>query len=158
MAADTDLASIIGTMKGDDAIEMEQTMNSEVALTLRVLSDRFAICRLPAGAALPEWALGGAIRSITWTDDETSLICIENVVPEDVPANRGWRALKVVGPLDFSLTGVLSGLAQPLAEAQISIFALSTYDTDYVLVQESALASAVRVLSNAGCYVEGERA
>lgn len=131
-------------------------MDGEATLTLRVLADRFAICRLPAGASLPEWAMGGVIRSITWTDDETSLLCVESAVPDDVQANRGWRALKVVGPLDFSLTGILSGLAHPLAAAQISIFALSTYDTDYVLVKDPSLVAAVQVLSQCGHCVQAD--
>ncbi|MFO7634387.1 MAG: ACT domain-containing protein [Caldilinea sp.] len=124
------------------------------SLTLRVLSDRLAICRLPAGATLPGWALAGEFCSISWTREETSLVCAEHVAPAGVQANTGWRALMVVGPLDFSLTGILAMIAQPLANAQISIFALSTFDTDYVLVKELSLPTAIQVLIESGLRVE----
>ncbi len=119
-------------------------------LTLRILSERLAICRLPGGVALPDWARAGEFCSITWSRDETSIVCAENLVPDAVQANPGWRALMVVGPLDFSLTGILAMLAQPLAGAQISIFAISTFDTDYVLVKESTLDAAIQMLSESG--------
>jgi len=77
-------------------------------------------------------------------------VCDASVVPPDVTVESGWRAIKVEGPLDFGLTGVLLAVAQPLADAGVSIFALSTYGTDYVLVKESALPKAVVALSSAG--------
>jgi len=124
------------------------------SLTLRVLPERLAICRLPAGVVLPAWALAGEFRSITWSRDEISVVCAESLVPNTVRANIGWRTLMVVGPLAFSLTGILAMLAQPLADAQISIFAISTFDTDYVLVQEMALAAATQTLLESGHSIE----
>ena len=89
---------------------------------------------------------------MTRTADELSIVCGDASVPPDLDARaqRGWRALKVQGPLDFSLTGVLDALTAPLAQARISIFALSTYDTDYVLVHGDDLAQACETLTAAG--------
>jgi len=117
---------------------------------LEVLPGALAVCRLCAGGSLPAWLIGDGVVSITRTADETSVVCDASVVPSDVVVESGWRAIKVVGPLDFSLTGILLSLAQPLADAGVSIFALSTYDTDYVLVKEAALPEAVAALSAAG--------
>ena len=82
-------------------------------------------------------------------------MCAAARVPDGVRAQRGWRALAVEGPLDFALTGVLAAVAVPLAEAGISIFAVSTYDTDYVLVRADRLADAVAALRGAGHSVVG---
>jgi hypothetical protein len=124
-----------------------------------VLPGALAVCRLPPDAALPGWALSGALNSVTRTAGELSVVCAEAAVPDRVQCERGWRALGIVGPLDFGLTGILAALTAPLAAAGISIFALSTYDTDYVLVREYALAAAVAVLRQAGMTVqEGEPA
>lgn len=81
-------------------------------------------------------------------------MCEEAAVPAEIHCEPGWRALGVEGPLDFGLTGVLSSIAQPLADAGVSIFAVSTFDTDYVLVRESSLVAAVRALEGAGHVVE----
>ena len=119
-------------------------------LDLSILPDTFAIARLPASVPPPAWADSGTLRSVTRTPDELSIVCRDADVPEDVTAARGWRAIRVAGTLDVSTTGILSGLAAPLAEARISIFALSTHDTDYVLVRDEALGRAVDVLTAAG--------
>ena len=113
----------------------------------------FAICRLDRDAPIPEWAHNGFF-SITRTPDELSIICKEEIVPEQVLCEKGWRCLQVMGPLDFALTGILASLASPLAEAGISIFAISTYDTDYFLVKE--LNRAIAVLSKAGHTMRSE--
>ncbi len=126
------------------------------ALELQVLPGQLAVCRLPAGAAIPSWAMAGAFVSITRSADEVSVVCPQDGVPGGVRAERGWRALQVTGPLDFALTGVLAALVVPLAEAGVGIFALSTYDTDYVLVRECDLARAVAALEGAGHRVRGE--
>lgn len=119
-------------------------------LTLDLLPEEFAICRLAAGVQVPDWAAAGAFWSISMTSDETSIVCEQRLVPPGVQSEPGWRALKVVGPLDFGLTGILASIAQPLAEAEVAIFAISTYDTDYVLVASSALERGVEVLTGAG--------
>jgi uncharacterized protein len=123
-------------------------------LALTVLPESLAICRLSVDEAVPEWAMPGEFVSITHTADELSIVCAEENVPADVKADRGWRALKVEGPLDLALTGVLASLANPLAEAQINIFAVSTFDTDYLLVKGYNLPNACDVLRRAGQYVE----
>ena len=96
---------------------------------------------------MPAWAISGGLLSVSWTHDETSIVCSEAAVPLDVQADTGWRAFKVAAPLDFSLTGILLSIAQPLAEAGIGIFAVSTYDTDYILVKETSLPAAIAALT-----------
>lgn len=122
-------------------------------LTLSVLPETLAICRLEREAGVPMWATGSFV-SITCTSDELSIVCRERDVPSGVKADRGWRALKIEGPLDLALTGVLASIAVPLAEARINIFAISTFDTDYVLVKVDRVTEAIGVLRNAGHVVE----
>ena len=113
--------------------------------------------RLPPDAHVPPWAFSpapGALWSMTRTDEELSLVRAADAVPSDARAERGWRALRIAGTIDFALTGVLSSVLAPLGEAGISIFAVSTFDTDYILVREHALAAAVDVLRAAGHEVK----
>jgi hypothetical protein len=119
------------------------------SLTLSLLPETFAVCRLAPDVPLPDWAAGEFV-SITRTSDELSIVCAERNVPPSVRCERGWRCLKVAGPLDLSLIGILASLAVPLAEARIPLFAISTYDTDYVLVKEADLERAVETLLQAG--------
>jgi len=121
-----------------------------VRLTVVPLEGAYAVCRLAADAPLPAWAAGGPFLSITRTADELSVVCRQAVVPEGVRCERGWRCLRVAGTLDFSLVGVLASLLGPLADAGVSVFAVSTFDTDYLLVKEEYLAAAVEVLRRAG--------
>jgi hypothetical protein len=114
------------------------------------LFDKFAVARLAPDAPIPDWATMAAIFSITRTADELSIVAPEAAVPGDVRAERGWRALKIAGPIDFALTGVLASVLQPLAEARIGIFAISTFDTDYVLVRAETLTSTIAALRAAG--------
>ena len=119
-------------------------------MKLEILEDRFAICRLSANAPLPEWAAGGSFVSVTRTSEELSIVCKESGVPADVNSERGWRCLRVAGTLDFELVGVLKSLLDPLAEAEISVFAISTFDTDYLLVRESKLEAAIKSFQSRG--------
>ncbi len=119
-------------------------------LNLSILPDVFAICRLDADAPIPPWVTTRDFVSITRTRGELSIVCAQNDVPTGVRCERDWRALKVDGTLDFALTGILASLAAPLADAGISIFAISTFDTDYLLVKDANLPRAVQVLSAAG--------
>ena len=123
-------------------------------MTLDLLPGRLAVCRLGPDAGLEAWMGEGAVSSVTRTASELSVVCAEGAVPSGVEAERGWRALAVRGPLDFALTGVLAALAVPLAEAGVSIFAVSTYETDLVLVQAARLEAAVEALRAAGHGVE----
>jgi uncharacterized protein len=121
-----------------------------MSLNLSLLAEPLAVCRLPAHSAPPDWAWSGPLVAITRSADELSLVCSAAYVPPGVQAEQPWRALKVAGPLDFSLTGILASLAAPLAEAGISIFAISTYDTDYILVRSSQTEAALDALRHAG--------
>ncbi|MGH3665738.1 MAG: ACT domain-containing protein [Egibacteraceae bacterium] len=123
-------------------------------LELALLAERYAIARLPANDPVPGWARRGALTSITLTQDELSIVCREADVPAEVHQEPGWRAFKVAGPMDLELTGILSSLAGPLAEAEIGIFAVSTFDTDYLLVKDDRVAEAADVLGGAGHHVD----
>jgi uncharacterized protein len=112
---------------------------------LRLLPGRFEICHLSAGAEVP-----ASFFSATRTADELSVVCAEGLAPEGALREEGWRILQVAGPLDFSLTGVLAAIATPLAAAGVSIFAISTFNTDYVLVKEENVAKAMEALRAAG--------
>jgi len=113
---------------------------------LELLPGIYAVCRLDKDAPVPDWANGGAVSSITRTNDELSVVCPDTGVPAGVEKAGSWRVLMVKGPLDLSLTGVLASLTAPLAREGISVFCLSTYDTDYLLVKQEQLAMAIRTL------------
>lgn len=117
---------------------------------LTLLHGDFAVARLDPAQPIPAWALQGSPVSVTRTDEELSVVCREGQVPSGVRSQGGWRCLMVRGPLDFALSGVLAALAQPLAQAEVPIFALSTYDTDYILVPGASLEAALRALAAAG--------
>jgi hypothetical protein len=119
-------------------------------MELTVLPEPLAICRLRPMERIPSWALEEheSLSSITRTPDELSIVCPEEAVPPDTQAEGGWRALKVPGPIPFEQTGVLASIAGPLAQAGISIFAVSTYDTDYVLVKAEDVERALAALES----------
>ena len=125
-----------------------------IKLHLTLLPEVFAVCRLSPYADIPHWATDSAFFSVTRTTDELSVVCRQTNVLVDVKAEKDWRCLQVVGPLDFALTGILASLLIPLAEAGVSIFAISTFDTDYLLIKETTLEVAITALRNAGHYVE----
>jgi hypothetical protein len=125
-------------------------MNHPVTVVINIWPEVISVCRLAAAAEIPGWVKDGIFISITRTADELSIVCAEGVVPDDVQTERGWRMLQTQGPLDFGLVGVLASITAPLAEAGVSIFAISTYDTDYVLVKDADLRRAVQALEAAG--------
>ena len=125
-------------------------------MTLDVLPDVYAICRLSASAAAPSWTGGGAFASITRSSNELSIVCASDAVPAEVQAQRGYRGLAVRGPLDFSLVGIMATLAGVLAAASVSIFVVSTYDTDYLFVRETDFDRATAALRSAGHTVAGD--
>ncbi|MQA03937.1 MAG: ACT domain-containing protein [Streptosporangiales bacterium] len=125
-----------------------------MTVTLDVLADELAVCRLPADAAVAVPPAPAALYSVTRTADEVSVVCPATLAPAASTVEAGWRALRVRGPLDFTLTGVLAAIADPLAAAGIPIFALSTYDTDYVLVAAADLPATVDTLRAAGHTVD----
>jgi uncharacterized protein len=130
--------------------ELDSTNSVVPDLTLTVLEGRLSVCRLDAGAEIPAWAIGDSFFSVTRTEDELSVVCLEGDVPEGVPQEQGWRAMKLEGPFELSMVGVLSSVTTPLAGTGVSIFAVSTFDTDYVLVREEQLDLAADALRGHG--------
>jgi hypothetical protein len=128
------------------------------SLKYRVLPTRLAVCRLAADSLVPPWATRGEFFSVTRTDEELSIVCAQDVYVEHSGAQveRGWLALKLEGPFPLSLTGVLASFVEPLAASRIAVFAIATFDTDYVLIRRESLADAVRALANAGHVQIGE--
>ena len=128
-------------------------MASEVlnqTILFSVLEDKFCVAKLPADAPLTLPGLEAGLFAVARTPEELSIVCEESMAPEGAEVERNWRALRVQGPLEFSLKGVLVSLLQPLADAQISVFAISTYNTDYILVPQYHLANALQALELAG--------
>jgi hypothetical protein len=119
-------------------------------LTLIVVDGIFAVCRLEPDAPIPPWATEGDFFSATRSIDELSVVCRQDAVPEGIVCEPGWRCLRVAGTIPFSLVGVLASLTAPLAEAGISVFAISTFDTDYLIVKEKVLEAAVNALRQQG--------
>jgi uncharacterized protein len=116
----------------------------------RLMDAPYAIVRFAADAAVPEWATRGEFTSITRTSDELSVVCPMENLPADVHSLHRWICLKLQGPFEFSLTGVLLSFIEPLSSNSIPIFAISTYDTDYVLIQEEWIGPALGALQQAG--------
>lgn len=116
-------------------------------LKLKLIQESYAVCRLDVKEELPSWCNWDSFISITKTDDELSIVCEEKDIPNDILCEKGWRILKILGPLDFSLIGILSEISSLLAVNKISIFAISTYDTDYILVKNNLIKKAITVLS-----------
>lgn len=122
-------------------------------LSLALLPDVFAISRLAPSDPIPAWAAASSIFSITRTADELSILAPESATPAEMRSERGWRVFQIAGPIDFALTGVLASVLQPLANARIAIFAVSTFDTDCVLVRAESLEPAIAALRAAGHQV-----
>ncbi len=126
------------------------TTPQEPVLTLTLLEGRLAVCRLDADADVPAWATAGSPSSVTRTAGELSVVCPEGSVPDGVRCEKGWRVFRLEGPFEFTEVGILSAVAAPLAEAGVGIFAVSTFDTDYVLVKEEHLGDAAEALRGRG--------
>jgi hypothetical protein len=119
-------------------------------LRFHQLRGPFAIVRLAPDTPVPEWATKGDFTSVTRTADELSLVCPANDIPTGIDPGPRWTCLKLEGPFPFSQTGVLLSFIQPLSNRSIPIFAISTYDTDYVFVQEEFAEAALKALQAAG--------
>ncbi|MCK4879502.1 MAG: ACT domain-containing protein [Bacteroidales bacterium] len=122
-------------------------------LTLQISELELAICRFPPDAPLPNWIGENSFSSVTRTSDELSIVCCEDRLPGNVEAERNWRMIKIKGPFEFSLTGILATLVTPLSDAGIPIFAISTYDTDYLLLKGEQLDRAIGILEHT-CIIE----
>ena len=125
----------------------------ENKLNMRLLQEKYGVCRLEINEEIPKWAINSQFYSITKTQDELSIVCPQNNIPSNIKYEADWRILKVEGPLDFSLIGILSSISNILANNKISIFAISTYDTDYILVKDKDVENAIKVLSNENYHV-----
>jgi uncharacterized protein len=123
-------------------------------LKYRILPEPLAVCQLPAGARVPEWALTGGFFCVARTGDEVSIVCSlaneERHISDGVRVEKGWVGLKLEGPFPFTMTGVLTSFLQPLAEAGIPVFVVSTFNTDYVLIKRDHLERAAKALGEAG--------
>lgn len=119
-------------------------------LMLFLLPETFAVCQFAPGTPLPDWVQTNSLFSLTNTSEEVSLVCLVESLPPDVDADRDWRCFKLQGPIPFSLTGILNAITMPLAQANLGIFAIFTYDTDYVLVKQEVLPQALSALTDAG--------
>ena len=124
-------------------------------LQLLLLDGRLAVCKLKPEGDVPSWTFRSSFFSITRTHDELSVVCTEEAVPADVRAEKGWRVMRVAGSMDFSVVGVLASLTAPLAMAKVGIFAISTFDTDYLLVKEQDMGRAIEALRAYGHFVSG---
>ena len=123
-------------------------------LTLSVLPHKYAVCQFHPDKHIPYWALLGDFVSLTRTHEELSIVCQQDNVPEEIEAERGWCCVQVQGAFDFTVSGVNASLAVPLSEAEISVLAIATYATDYLLIKEANLEQALRVLELAGQCIE----
>jgi hypothetical protein len=126
-------------------------------LTLIILRETFAICRLDKDAPIPDWVFQGSLSSVTRTKSELSIVSPLINVPRGILCDPGWSCLKIKGPLDLSSTGIISSIAKTLEKEGISLFLISTYDTDYVMVKEKDLEKAVLALTEAGQRIEWEQ-
>ena len=122
----------------------------EKILTMKLLKEKYGVCRLDKNELIPEWAQNSNFFSITKTCDELSIVCSQDDIPNDIltdiKCEKDWRILKIEGPLDFSLIGILASISTILAQKGISIFAISTYDTDYILVKNKDIDNAIQSL------------
>lgn len=119
-------------------------------MNLLLLKSKYSISKLPPESSIPMNVFNSTFYSISKTDEELSLVCETHLVKYDCEIENDWKVIKVQGPLDFSLTGILASLTTPLAEAKISIFAISTFDTDYLMIKENSLEKAIDVLTLTG--------
>jgi hypothetical protein len=127
------------------------------SLDLVLVPGDFSIRKLESDAAIPSWASASPFFSITRTSEELSIVCRQESVPADVDCESGWRCLRVAGKMPFDVVGVLAALTSPLAEAGIPLFAMSTYDTDYLFVKEVDLGKAIACLRHAGHAIRQEK-
>jgi hypothetical protein len=123
---------------------------TEKILTMKLLKEEYGVCRLDKTELIPEWSKNSEFYSITRTQEELSIVCSLACIPEDIKCEKAWRILKIQGPLDFSLIGILASISTVLADNKISIFAISTYDTDYILIKNKELNNAIEALIKEG--------
>lgn len=119
-------------------------------LVFKLLNGKYGVCRLTSTESIPHWFQSSEFFSITKTSEELSIVCHQSTIPDGVKCEKDWRILKIQGSLDFSLIGILAAISNTLAQQGISIFAISTYDTDYMLIKDKDLENAINALTYAG--------
>jgi len=119
-------------------------------LQLSLLKDKYGICTLPNNAPIPDWALTQSLASITRTEKELTIVCRREILPSQYQSDLNWRCFKIDGSFDLNQIGVISSISSTLADAGISIYVISTYDTDYFPIQQQDLEQTISVLSNSG--------
>jgi hypothetical protein len=129
-----------------------------MTLNLIVLADKYSIYKFKNESALPDWIYSSDFYSITKTKDEISVIAIQtDSLSEDIICSKNWRIFKIAGPLDFSLVGIIADISCILKEKKISIFTISTYDTDYILVKQKDLSIGIKALKDKGHNISIEK-
>jgi uncharacterized protein len=123
-------------------------------ISLQLLDGRYAISRLAAAAAFPRWAEGAGFVSISRSDEELSIVCREDRVPEEAESDRNWVCLKFLGSFALYETGIVLSVVQPLSEGGIGVFVVSTYNGDHLLIKNDDLLHAQMLLQNAGHTLE----
>jgi predicted N-acetyltransferase YhbS len=136
------------------AASSAESSHAPPRLSLRTVAGTFAVCKLPSDSPIPSWATAGDVFSVTRTLDELSLVCREQFVPQDAACERDWGCLRVAGSMPFTLIGVLASLTAAVARAGIGVFAVSTFDTDYLFIQQVDMPRAIAALRAAGHRVE----
>lgn len=119
-----------------------------------VIDGVFSLCRLAPGDAIPSWALPSSFYTISKTSDELSVVCESLYVPAEVKQDGNWRLLKIASVLNLSLTGITAKFSTTLANADINLCVIATYDTDYILVKQEKLQPAITALQHAGFFVQ----
>ncbi len=135
-------------------IIMKEQLEPMKKLSLSLLPHKYAVCQFHPDKHIPYWALLGDFVSLTRTPEELSIVCQQDNVPDDIEAERGWCCVQVQGAFDFSIAGVHASLAIPLAQADISVLAIATYATDYLLIKEEDVERALLVLEQAGHSID----
>lgn len=119
-------------------------------ITLSILKDLFSVYKKDPTSPLPEWLDDCEFYHISKTDEELSIVCPQDFLPANTQAEKDWACIKVEGPLEFSLTGILANILKPLAQQNISVFTISTFNTDYIMVKENTLKASIQTLKEAG--------
>ena len=123
-------------------------------MKLEIVPGNFSVVRMGSKDKIPSAVLDSPFYTISKSPDELSIVCESDLAPDGFPIESDFGLIKVYGPLDFSLTGILASIASPLAEAEISLLAISTFDTDYVLVRQPDLEKTKEVLVNSGFHFQ----
>lgn len=119
-------------------------------LVLSTLDGFFAICKLNPQTKIPNWALKGEFYSITRTSEELSILCPQKIIPDEITSVGRWRGLKIEGPFQFTEIGILNSITAPLASVKISLLSISTFDADYVFIQDDQFEDALLILAANG--------